>query len=72
MTKAEKQNKHDNQTNRQYRHSIARWIYHDCDTPIEEIVYLLKKAYPKFIDLESEYDAVLEFYNSQKSNEEEN
>ena len=52
--------------------NVARWIYHDCDTPIEEIIYILEKAYPKLKDLESEYDAVLEFYNSHKLNEEEN
>ena len=52
--------------------NVARWIYHDCDTPIEEIIYILEKAYPKLKDLESEYDAVLDFSKLQKSNEEEN
>ena len=71
MTKAEKQIYEYQKNKEKDRHSIAKWIYYDCDTPIEEIVYLLEKAYPKFIDLESEYDAVLEFYNSHKLNEEE-
>ena len=72
MTNAEKQIYEYQKNKEKDRHSIAKWIYYDCDTPIEEIVYLLEKAYPKFIDLESEYDAVLDFSKLLKSNEEEN
>ena len=51
MTNAEKQIYEYQKNKEKDRHSIAKWIYYDCDTPIEEIVYLLEKAYPKFIDL---------------------
>ena len=72
MTKAEKQIYEYQKNKEKDKHSIARWIYHECDSPISEIIYLLEKAYPKHKELESEYDAVLEFSKLQKSNEVEN
>ena len=43
---------------------IANWIYHDCDSPISEIEWLLKEIKEHWEqqdrDIYTEYDAVFE------------
>lgn len=43
---------------------IARWIYHDCDSPISEIEWLLQELRLHWAeqdrDIYTEYDAVFE------------
>ena len=40
MTNAEKQIYEYQKNKEKDKHSIARWIYHDCDSPISEIIFL--------------------------------
>ena len=42
------------------REMIARWIYDECDTPIEEIVWLLGLGHKDREELERNYDAVFD------------
>tara|TARA_A100000172_G_scaffold79553_1_gene66892 strand:+ start:2394 stop:2558 length:165 start_codon:yes stop_codon:yes gene_type:complete len=52
--------KYDNQ----YITDIAKWIYNNHDTPIEEIIYLLKKAYKNTDEIKKEYDTAFKFFKS--------
>ena len=42
------------------REMIARWIYDECDTPIEEIVWLLGLGHKDSYELIENYDAVFD------------
>jgi len=47
---------------------IANWIYHECDSPISEIEWLLEQRYDSscdcdVVDIEEDYDAVLNKVN---------
>ena len=39
---------------------IAEWIIHHCDKPVDEVTYILTKAYPSD-ELTEEYMTVLEY-----------
>ena len=45
---------------------IAEWIIHHCDEPVDEVVYILDKAYPseKLADMNEEYVGVVEYLSS--------
>ena len=53
-------NKYDNQ----YITEIAEWIINNHNTRIEEIIFLLKKAYKNTDELKTEYDTALKFSKS--------
>ena len=37
------------------RYKLAMWILYESDSAITDIMSLIKKAYPKYKDLKSEY-----------------
>jgi len=42
---------------------IAEWIIHHCDEPVDEVAYILHKAYPseKLAEMGQEYLGVIEY-----------
>tara|TARA_R110002020_G_C16074022_1_gene756487 strand:- start:249 stop:467 length:219 start_codon:yes stop_codon:yes gene_type:complete len=42
---------------------IAKWIIHHCDEPVDEVAYILYKAYPgeKKAEMNEEYLGVIEY-----------
>ena len=49
---------------------VARWIFEECDNPIDEIEWLLSEYYGVCeSQLESDYDAVINRYNERNNND---
>jgi len=53
---------------------IAKWVYNECDTPIDEITWLLEKLYNNTteipdLDFNEAYGDVLEMMNQDNKKE---